>query len=353
MASFDKSSVDVAELSSDELSRVVGLLGIPYVSPKKLCDGACAANYVVGSSVVKAVVGPEAEELARQQMAVLAKVKRPSLTSQVAVPCVTSKGLKACAIAMQLVPGSPISSLVREGKLDPVEGFGALGDCLGRLHASGVAAPVDAVNVGDSGFMERFLRLETTVEAELDSRLDDEFVKWLSDGDWRRLREARKALDNSETESLPKGLLHCDPYPDNALAVVSDDEKKVSAVTLVDWEDASFGPYCYDVACSLAATAFNGTEIRTDVASGLLTRYSRVRPFSDEEAAALPSLISANALACALYRWHQFHVVIQDAPDEAKTSHLEMKNVVTALEDSVARNTLRQMATATVGQSPP
>mmetsp|Transcript_8751 Transcript_8751/g.27524 ORF Transcript_8751/g.27524 Transcript_8751/m.27524 type:complete len:357 (-) Transcript_8751:914-1984(-) len=347
MAAFDKATVDVAELSAEELERVSAALGVrgPW---EKLSNGGCAANYASAVAVLKAVVGPEAESLALTQLAVLGAVApsgagpRPMSASVAA--CATTKGVKACAVAMERVQGRAVNVLVREGAVDAVEGYGAVGGALGRLHAANPRLD-DLPDVADERFVERFLRIDRGVEDELAPHRGDPFVEWVACDDWRRLRDARAAL---RARDLPRGLLHGDPYPDNAVALV-DPDRAVRAVTLIDWEDASCGPLCYDLGCALVAVAFDpertAETLRSDVARRLLESYLRARPsFSPQEAAALPGLMAANALACALYRWHQFCVLDPDAPPAAKLAHLEMQRAVDALEDPSVASAIHAMA---------
>lgn len=323
---FDKSCVDVAELSDQEIRRVAAELGVdgPW---RKLSNGGCAANYVVGSAVVKAVVGADAVDLARDHLAVLRCLDgrgAPKPVSDKTVACVTTSGLPARALAMELVAGEAANVLARTG----VEGaIAAVGGALGRLHALRVDPPVSS-SVSHPSFLERFLRVSESVEDALQGASHG-FVEWLSSSDWARLGRARRAL---KAQGLPAGLLHGDPYTDNLMLVVEDGV--IVSARLVDWEDACVGPLMYDLGCALVASAFDDAgTLREDVFKDVLRGYVETRGLlSGEEAAALPSLMAANALACALYRWYQFHVVDSEVPDDAKNAYLEMQAIVDALD---------------------
>ncbi|KAJ8598481.1 hypothetical protein CTAYLR_001331 [Chrysophaeum taylorii] len=329
MAGFDKASVDVAEvLGIDGVASELGVHG----EAVKLQNGGCAANYLIGDDVVvKAVVGPDARELAALQVRVLEAVAGTRVGPRpIAGPCAceTTRGA-GWAIAMERAPGEAANVLEREGKVSKAAACGAIGDALGTLHAANLFVD-EATNLGDPRFLERFLRVDGEVEVELSKgSADDPFVGWVRADDWRRLKKVRAALARTD---IPAGLLHGDPYTDNVLLVV--DDGTVASSKLVDWEDACIGPLCYDVACALVAAAFGGREgFEVSVAKKLLEAYTRRRKMDETEVRALPDLMFANAVACALYRWHQFHVVDPEAPAAAKAAHLEMQAIATKIEN--------------------
>lgn len=322
---FDKSCVDVAEVS--DIKRVASELNITG-SCRKLSNGGCAANYKVGSAVVKAVVGADAADLARDHVAVLRCLDgrgAPKLLCDKTVACATTAGKPARALAMEFLAGEAANVLARRG----VQGaLSAAGGALGRLHALRVDPPVSS-SVSHPSYLERFLRVDESVEDALGGR-SHPFVEWLASNDWARLGRAREAL--KARGGLPSGLLHGDPYPDNLMLVVEDGV--IMSARFVDWEDACVGPLMYDLGCALVAAAFDeaGT-LRDDVFRDVLRGYVEARgSLSSVEAAALPSLMAANALACALYRWYQFHVVDPEVPADAKNAYLEMQAIVDALD---------------------
>ena len=107
LGAFDKSAVDAAELSGQEIARVLVRLGLgaPELAVK-LTNGACAANYRCvlrdGPPVVlKACVGDDCRELADVQLDVLSRLAKaspgvaPALRSLNAVDCTTTPG-RAC-----------------------------------------------------------------------------------------------------------------------------------------------------------------------------------------------------------------------------------------------------------------
>ena len=349
MTSFDKSAVDVAQLSVGELNRVTkNLLGEVPEKSWKLSNGACAANYGVEffdkmRAVIKAVVGDDSESLAANQLSVLNSLNgsrvSPDLLCDRSVSCVTTDGAKACAVAMEFVDGDAANVLVRDKGFEPVMCYGAVGTALGSLHA--LKRPTSRIrnDLGHDRYLETFIRLPQELEASVTQLLSSSpeshtvaFGHWLLTDS--RLPSARKALGRQD---LPRGLLHGDPYADNVVLQIVDGA--VRRATLVDWEDVAVGPLAYDLASALVACAFNfHTKEDTaifdkHVAKALIDNYAKCRPsFSKLEALALTDLMLANVLACATYRWHHFNVVAPDSSPDAKASYEEMLAIASAIE---------------------
>lgn len=218
MATFDKSAVDVAELSEAELARVVVELGLgACVATTKLTNGGCAANYRValaggGEVVVKACTGDDAGELARDQLTVLAALAKhggaraaPAPKSLKVVACETTAGGPGAAIAMELLAGEACNILIREGALDAAGAHAATGRALAGVHR--VPPPDSLYDVGSGDYIERYVRCAAPIEAQLDAGEPTGFVAWALAGD--RLARARNALSDA---ALPRGLLHGDAY---------------------------------------------------------------------------------------------------------------------------------------------
>ncbi len=87
-------------------------------------------------------------------------------------------------------------------------------------------------------------------------------------------------------QDLPKGVVHCDLFPDNVLMLGNQ------VTGLIDFYFAANDFFAYDLAVTHAAWCFersNG-DFRADIASALMRGYQAVRPLSASEHAALPIL---------------------------------------------------------------
>jgi homoserine kinase type II len=97
--------------------------------------------------------------------------------------------------------------------------------------------------------------------------------------------------------SLPEGLIHADMFPDNTLFVGGE----LSGV--IDFYFACRDAYAYDLAVCLNAWAFKPDgQFCPDRGAAMLDAYTRLRPLSEAEQAALPTLCRGAALRFFLTR---------------------------------------------------
>ena len=85
---------------------------------------------------------------------------------------------------------------------------------------------------------------------------------------------------------LPRGVVHCDLFPDNVLMLGDE------VTGLIDFYFSADDFFAYDLAVTHAAWCFlpGGREFRADVSEALLSGYRGVRPLSADEETALPLL---------------------------------------------------------------
>ena len=116
-----------------------------------------------------------------------------------------------------------------------------------------------------------------------------------------------RELDHLETcwpDDLPSGVIHADLFPDNVFYLLN----KLSG--LIDFYFACNDAFAYDLAICLNAWCFEiDGSFNITKARQMLSRYRKVRPFSDEELKSLPLLARGSAmrfLLTRLYDWlHQ------------------------------------------------
>ncbi|HAI28850.1 MULTISPECIES: homoserine kinase [Thalassospira] len=110
-------------------------------------------------------------------------------------------------------------------------------------------------------------------------------------------------LEANWPHELPKGVIHADLFPDNVFFFPGKEE--VSG--LIDFYFACNDLLCYDVAICMNAWCFEpDNSFNVTKAKNLLSHYSKVRPISDAEKAALPILArgaSLRFLLTRLYDW--------------------------------------------------
>jgi homoserine kinase type II len=108
-------------------------------------------------------------------------------------------------------------------------------------------------------------------------------------------------LESAWPADLPQGVIHADLFPDNVFFLGG----RLSG--LIDFYFSCNDHFAYDLAVCLNAwcfepdKAFNVTKARL-----MLQAYRGVRPFSDEELAALPLLARGSALRFLLTRLYDW-----------------------------------------------
>lgn len=117
------------------------------------------------------------------------------------------------------------------------------------------------------------------------------------------IRDELDFLDANWPHELPKGVIHADLFPDNVFFFPGKEE--VSG--LIDFYFACNDLLCYDVAICMNAWCFEpDNSFNVTKAKNMLSHYSKVRPISDAEKAALPILArgaSLRFLLTRLYDW--------------------------------------------------
>ncbi len=162
---------------------------------------------------------------------------------------------------------------------------GPLGDALAALHLAGAGYRQERANAlgpsGWPGLLERCLPRSDEVQPGLGAQLSAALARILA----------------AWPAALPRGQIHADLFPDNVFFL----DGRLSG--LIDFYFAATDLLAYDLAVCLNAwcfepdMAFNVTKARA-----LLRGYTKRRPLSDAERAALPVLCQGAAIRFLLTR---------------------------------------------------
>ena len=165
---------------------------------------------------------------------------------------------------------------------DTVERASQMGEALARLHVAASDFPARRRGI------YTFERIASRVEA---FRAQAEAVPSLGEAlpilDEELVHQKR---ERPRLAGLPEGTIHGDLFPDNVLWTPPVRGKPEGPVVL-DFEQASYGRFVYDLAVTLLAWCWDATKTpaRLDEAKAwaLVSGYQRVRALSDDERQAL------------------------------------------------------------------
>jgi homoserine kinase type II len=169
-------------------------------------------------------------------------------------------------------------------------------------HAREVGAALARLHLGSDGFTDR--RAGRYEPDEIDRRLSLLASPWVAashpelDEAVAILTPELAALHAERVAEVPLGIVHGDLFIDNVLYREESDEAFEAApdptstsasgqlVALLDFEQAAWGRFVYDLAVTLLAFAFGREDFRPEIVRALLDGYSTVRsPTAAERAA--------------------------------------------------------------------
>jgi len=164
-----------------------------------------------------------------------------------------------------------------------------LGEAMAQLHLAGQNFPLSLPNdlsvAGWRGLFDQCRSQADSVIDGLEGILESEIGH----------------LEAAWPEGLPTGIIHADLFPDNVFFLGT----KLSG--LIDFYFACNDFFAYDLAICLNAWCFEPDgSFNVTKAKLMLSRYRKVRPFTDDELSALPLLARGAAtrfLLTRLYDW--------------------------------------------------
>ncbi|ADJ24688.1 homoserine kinase [Hyphomicrobium denitrificans ATCC 51888] len=171
-----------------------------------------------------------------------------------------------------------------------------LGKALARMHIAGAGFALHRANaLGLSGWrplFERFSPRAAEILPELKTLIADEL----------------SFLEKSWPADLPQGVIHADLFPDNVFFI----DDKLSG--LIDFYFACDDALAYDIAVSINAWCFEpDCEFNAGKGRALLEGYNSVRPLTDAERKAFPTLARGAAMRFLLTRSYDWLNTPKDA----------------------------------------
>lgn len=113
----------------------------------------------------------------------------------------------------------------------------------------------------------------------------------LTDDDVKLLSDELKIYQNFDNSKLPKGIIHADLFKDNALF------ENNSLSGIIDFYDACYDTYLYDIAITINAWCINQNctnnegKLNASLVEAFLNGYQSVRTLTDDEKKAWPIML--------------------------------------------------------------
>src|SRR5258706_1045759 len=186
-------------------------------------------------------------------------------------------------------PAAIVTCLEGHPVTDPTPVHCALvGEVLAEMHLAGRTYPGHLDNLRGAGWW---------------SACAPEIYPFLKHEDAELLKSEIRFQAEHNREGLPRGVVHADLFRDNVLY----DGDRVGG--LIDFYFACVDCFVYDVAITVNDWCIDA-DARLDRvrAEALLQAYKSVRPFTDQEHAAWPTMLRAGALRFWVSRLHDFHL---------------------------------------------
>jgi homoserine kinase type II len=117
---------------------------------------------------------------------------------------------------------------------------------------------------------------------------------------------ALEGLERERAALIPTGIIHGDLFIDNVLYDGGDGAPRLAA--LLDFEQASWGRFAYDLAVTTLAFAYGRDDFRPDVTRALLEAYAAVRAPDDDEREAFGAELRFAACRFATTRITDVHL---------------------------------------------
>ena len=120
---------------------------------------------------------------------------------------------------------------------------------------------------------------------------------------------ALEGLERQRAATLPTGIIHGDLFIDNVLyddARAENGQPRLAA--LLDFEQASWGRFAYDLAVTTLAFGYGRDDFRADVTRALLDAYAAARPPTADERSAFGAELRFAACRFAVTRITDVHL---------------------------------------------
>ena len=281
-------------LQADDVREIVALFGLGYVTHQPIAAGTVNTNVRVeteaGFRFLRINEGKAAGDVAREA-AIVAYVAARGVSTPAPIPTVTGEAFAPWR--GELVSLFPWRAGRTLGRAELTSAHArAAGAALARLHLAGAAFPDERPGRYEPDEIDRRLAAVRAVAAS-DPALEAAVAE---------LGPELSALPRSRRPDLPLGLIHGDLFVDNVLF----EGEELAA--LLDFEQASWGRWAYDLAVTVLAFGFGRDDFRPELTRGLVEAYAALRPPTADERAGFGAELRFAACRFAVTRITDVHL---------------------------------------------
>ena len=236
-------------------------------------------------------------------------------------------------LALTFLEGRAADAILETGILNECQVLFAFGAALAEMHS---------VDLGKSQLRHYSKGGACDVQKHVDGSLwrkmkgseftrDHPFVTKFYE---KRCASLIDAMMNSNS-SLPQGILHGDPFLDNALI----NETNGTFSGFVDFEDACSGPLLFDVACSVIGTCFpeGSSDFDVNRFDSLMRGYTSVRRLVQPERHMFVAFARLSLLCNCTWRFINFQIDNRDVI-ECRERYRELQDRIFTLESALTVN---------------
>jgi homoserine kinase type II len=264
-------------LSLEDARRLGGEFGIDVARVEPLAAGSVNSNYRVtdasGNRYFARVYEEQDVSGAEVEIRLLGELHRQGIP--------TTRPLAHSGSSVATLQGKPFAmypwvdgEILCQRKVEPSH-CEKVGAALAKIHA---ASPrLSRLGEGRFGVDDVARRLDRIERESPEHAAAASVIR-------RKLEHHRQR----RTPALPSGVIHGDLFRDNVLWHDGD------IAALIDFESASHGPFCFDLAVTLLAWCY-GSDLSDSLVGALFGGYAAVRPLEPEER---EGIVTEGALAC-------------------------------------------------------
>ncbi len=230
-------------------------------------------------------------------------------------------------LALTFLLGRAADAVLEAGVVDWPIIFEGFGQALARIHSVPVPASARLRRYVDGGACDVQKHVDDVLSRKMAASAHVASHPFVTEFYPPRLAALKAGM--AAAADLPQGIIHGDPFLDNALVSPADG----SFVGFVDFEDATTGPLLFDAACCIIGTCFAEGSDNFDMGRFrvLMSSYTAERPLTTGECRLLVPFLRLTLLCNCTWRFINFNVDHREVV-ECRDRYRELQDRIVSLE---------------------